>query len=67
MADWEIHLPPELFERLDRSVIVNISRIQTVSWLSRDEARGGILGDAEPVQVGRTAAQRLKARLARET
>lgn len=64
MAEWEGVLPPEIFERLDRSVIVNVMQIQTVSWLSRDETLVAFLGEAEPVQLGRTAAQRLKLRLA---
>jgi hypothetical protein len=49
---------------LDRSVIVNVTQIQTVSWLSRDETLVAFLGEAEQVQLGRTAAQRLKLRLA---
>lgn len=64
MAEWEGVLPPEIFERLDRSVIVNVMQIQTVSWLSRDETLVAFLGEAEPVQLGRTAAHRLKLRLA---
>ncbi len=64
MADWESVLPPEIFERLERSVILNISQIQTVSWLSRDETLVAFSGEAEAVRVGRTAAQRLKGRLA---
>jgi len=64
MADWESVLPPEIFERLDRSVILNIRQIQTVSWLSRDETLVAFSEDSEAVRVGRTAAQRLKGRLA---
>ena len=63
MAEWEGILPPEIFERLDRSVMVNVMQIQTVSWLSRDETQVDFFGDAEAVRVGRTAAQRLKMRL----
>jgi len=66
MADWEDVLPPEIFERLDRSMIVNISQIHTVSWLSRDETLVAFSGNSEVVTLGRTAAQRLKGRLARE-
>lgn len=64
MADWESVLPPEIFERLDRSLIMNVMQVQTVSWLSRDETLVAFVGDAEQVQLGRTAAQRLKLRLA---
>lgn len=64
MADWEGVLPAEIFERLDRSLMVNVQQIQAVSWLSRDESLVAFVGDAEVVQLGRTAAQRLKLRLA---
>jgi two-component system LytT family response regulator len=63
MAEWECILPPEIFERLDRSVMVNVMQIRTVSWLSRDETLVDFFGDSEAVRVGRTAAQRLKMRL----
>jgi two-component system LytT family response regulator len=63
MAEWEGILPPEIFERLDRSVMVNVMQIRTVSWLSRDETLVDFFGDSEAVRVGRTAAQRLKMRL----
>jgi two-component system LytT family response regulator len=66
MADWESILPPEIFERLDRSVILNISQIQTVSWLSRDETLVAFSGESEALPLGRTAAHRLKGRLATE-
>ena len=64
MADWEGVLPVEIFERLDRSLMVNVMQIQAVSWLSRDESLVAFMGDAEQVRLGRTAAQRLKQRLA---
>jgi two-component system LytT family response regulator len=64
MAEWDGVLPPEIFERLDRSLMVNLLQIQTVSWLSRDETLIAFSGDVEAVRVGRTAAQRLKLRLA---
>jgi two-component system LytT family response regulator len=64
MAYWESVLPPAIFERLDRSVILNIRQIQTVSWLSRDETLVAFPDESEALRVGRTAAQRLKGRLA---
>lgn len=64
MADWEGVLAAEIFERLDRSLIVNVMQIQAVSWLSRDESLVAFVGDAKQVPLGRTAAQRLKLRLA---
>lgn len=64
MVEWESVLSPEIFERLDRSLMVNLLQIQTVSWLSRDETLIAFSGDVEAIRVGRTAAQRLKLRLA---
>ena len=66
MADWEVILDPEIFQQLERSIILNISQIHTVSWLYRDETLVAFSGDAQAVTLGRTAAQRLKERLARE-
>lgn len=65
MAEWEDVLPPDSFERLDRSIILNIRLIHSVSWLSRDETLVAFSGDSKAVTLGRTAAQRLKARLAK--
>lgn len=64
MTEWEDILPLEIFERLDRSLMVNVMQIQTISWLSRDETLVSFLGETESIQVGRTGAQRLKLRLA---
>jgi two-component system, LytTR family, response regulator len=66
MADWESVLPPAIFERLDRSAIVNVKQIQTVSWLSRDETLVAFSNESGTLRLGRTAAQRLKGRLATE-
>jgi len=63
MADWESDLPAESFERLDRSLMVNVVRVQTVSWLSRDETLVEFQDDTQPLRLGRTAARRLKVRL----
>jgi two-component system LytT family response regulator len=63
MADWESDLPAESFERLDRSLMVNVMRVQTVSWLSRDETLVEFQDDTQPLRLGRTAARRLKVRL----
>lgn len=64
MTEWEGILPQEIFERLDRSLMVNVMQIQTISWLSRNETLVAFLGETESIQVGRTGAQRLKLRLA---
>ena len=63
MADWESVLPQEILERLDRSLILNVRQIQTVSWLSRDETAVTFADASDPLRLGRTAAQRLKLRL----
>lgn len=63
MANWESELPAESFDRLGRSLIVNVMRIQMVSWLSRDETLIEFQDDTQPLRLGRSAARRLKVRL----
>ncbi|MEX1116416.1 MAG: LytTR family DNA-binding domain-containing protein [Akkermansiaceae bacterium] len=63
MAEWEAVLPTQRFERLSRSIIVNLPRIQTVRWFSRAESLVDFTDCAQPLTLGRTAAMRLKARL----
>ncbi len=63
MTEWEAVLPTQHFERLSRSIIVNLTRIQRVRWLSRAESFVDFTDYAQPLTLGRTAAMRLKARL----
>jgi len=63
MTEWEHLLPKQGFERLSRSVIINLRRVQTVTWESRDETLVDFLESTHQLRLGRTAALRLKAQL----
>ena len=63
MSEWERLLSRQGFERLSRSMIINLRRIQTVCWESRDATVVDFLGCTHQLRLGRTAALRLKARL----
>ncbi len=58
---WEEVLPSPRFERLSRSLLIQMDRIRTVSWQSRDETVVQFLDSEAQLRLGRTAAQRLKA------
>jgi two-component system LytT family response regulator len=63
MTEWERLLSRQGFERLSRSMIINLRRIQTVCWESRDATVVDFVGCTHQLRLGRTAALRLKARL----
>lgn len=60
---WADQLPTPGFLRVDRSLIVNLARVQTLERLSRDEARLTLAAIAPPLILGRAAAVRLRAAL----
>ncbi len=60
LAHFEGLLPSPPFFRLSRSLIVNRDRLRHVETLSRTSTRLTLDGLAEPVEVGRTAAARLR-------
>ena len=70
MIEWEQGLPPRLFCRVSRSLIVQPGMIQLIECRSRDETKihfkddGGAGGDGvgvgEVLVIGRTATARLK-------
>ena len=62
MSEWERLLPRRSFERLGRSIIIHLSRIDTVRWKSRDKSIVEFLGSTHQLLLGRAAAQRLKIR-----
>jgi two-component system LytT family response regulator len=63
MSEWERLLSRQGFERLSRSMIINLRCIQTVCWESRDATVVDFVGCTHQLRLGRTAALRLKARL----
>lgn len=63
MTEWERLLSRQGFERLSRSVIINLRRVQMVTWESRDDTVVDFLESTHQLRLGRTAALRLKAQL----
>ncbi len=59
MAEWDGRLPPELFLRLDRSIIINHTQIQAMEFQTR-KARVTMTGSERIVEVGRAAANKLR-------
>ncbi len=64
LAHFESLLPAPPFLRLGRSLIVNRDRLRNVETLSRTSTRLVLDGLAEPVEIGRTAAARLREAMA---
>jgi two-component system LytT family response regulator len=60
LAHFESLLPSPPFLRLGRSLIINRERLRNIEAPSRESARITLLGIAEPLVLGRTAAQRLR-------
>jgi two-component system LytT family response regulator len=60
LGSYEVELPSPPFLRLDRSTIINASRLLGTERISRDSERVRLRGRAEPIVIGRAARQRLK-------
>lgn len=60
MAEWEAVLPGEQFARISRSLIVQVPRIRSTQWQSRDQMLVFFEGSDDPLPVGRTPMARLK-------
>ncbi len=60
MAEWEAVLPEGQFARISRSLIVQIPRIRSTQWQSRDQMLVFFDGSDEPLPIGRTPMARLK-------
>lgn len=60
MAEWERLLPAESFQRISRSLVVQLSAIKSTQWQSRDQSLLVFAGVPAPLPIGRTAAARLK-------
>lgn len=60
MADWEAVLPADQFARISRPIIVQIPRIRSTQWQSRDQMLVFFEGSEEPLPIGRTPMARLK-------
>lgn len=60
VGDFDESLPSPPFARLDRSMVVNLDRVARIEWLSRDLMEVQMRGLLSPLQLGRTAGQRLR-------
>lgn len=64
IGHFEAVLPCPPFLRAGRSILVNCDRVRGLDMRSRDEVKLTLVGKAEPITLGRTAAGRLKQALA---
>lgn len=60
LGEFDELLPSPLFVRLDRSIIINSKRIAKIERHTRNLTQIWLLGLAEPVEIGRTATERLQ-------
>lgn len=56
----EALVPKPPFVRLDRSLIINMSRLRAIETVDRSQTRVWLHGGAEELLLGRTAAEKLK-------
>lgn len=64
MAEWEALLPPAEFPRISRSLFVQLAKIRSTQWQSRDQMLVSFAGLDRPLPIGRTPMARLKELLA---
>jgi two-component system LytT family response regulator len=64
MAEWEKMLPPALFIRIERSLLVNVAAVRELTVVSRDVAHAHLAGRASPLTLARRASLRLREALA---
>jgi two-component system LytT family response regulator len=60
MSEWENLLPISLFARLDRSLIINLQKIDRLDRKSRSEGHLYLCHREQPFQLGRAALKRLR-------
>ena len=62
MSQWEAELPPHLFSRVSRSLIIQTGMSARIEWDSRDETMVHFEGgeDGQALTVGRAATTRIK-------
>jgi two-component system LytT family response regulator len=63
MSQWEDLLPKADFMRVDRSLIINLRRLEKVERVSRDQALITLRGLSGPKELGRQPSLRLMQRL----
>jgi len=60
LAEWQAILPPDHFGRIGRSLIIQLARLRSTRWQSRDETLLVFEGVENTLPIGRSAAARLK-------
>jgi two-component system LytT family response regulator len=65
MSEWERILPPDLFVRIERSLLINRHAVQQFDRISRDVAHAHLAGQDRPLPLARRASQRLRQALDR--
>ncbi|MCX8496619.1 MAG: LytTR family DNA-binding domain-containing protein [Akkermansiaceae bacterium] len=61
LAQWEKILPLSDFQRIGRSLIIQIPRIHVVRWSSREDTVVSFIDSSRELRLGRSAALRLRA------
>ena len=64
LARWEELLPADAFLRVSRSVILRLDRIEGIRWNWQQGTQLSFVGSDARLTIGRSAARRLKDRLA---
>jgi two-component system, LytTR family, response regulator len=65
LVQWEAELPPDMFLRVSRSLIVGLRRIAMVRWQWQGGTRLEFCGSDASLTLGRSATRRLKERIDR--
>lgn len=65
LSQWEQRLPPQHFPRIDRSLLLNLSRLARIESADANHAWLHVRGLSTPLKVGRTAVRRLHELIAR--
>lgn len=60
MGEWEKMLPPDLFVRIERSLLVNRTAVREIDLVSRDLAHARLTGRSTPLPLARRASLRLR-------
>lgn len=63
LGQFEASVPPSMFERLDRSILLNLDRVRRLVVKDRNTALVTVEGLAQNLTLGRAALSRLKAAL----
>lgn len=63
LSQWEQRLPEDCFFRVDRSLMVNLTRLETVHSLGPNHANLHLRDMPEPLPIGRSAYRRLRSKV----